>query len=145
MIYCRFILEKWHYILSGLTKLWQWKFFQRVVSERTIRFRTITEIFGRSSLNFFKVGNMVEIDLCQSVSIDQKYSTTFNLIAMCSQSIFSSQIYIPVDLICILLLAITLSKNTFCVQSAAGQGPNSDFKPGFGFIFSLVMLTLLNI
>ena len=110
MIYCRFILEKWHYILSGPTKLWQWKFFQRVVSERTIRFRTITEIFGRSSLNFFKVGDMVEIDLCQCVSIDQKYSTTFNLIAMCSQSIFSSQIYIPVDLICISLLAITLSK-----------------------------------
>ena len=28
---------------------------------------------------------------------------------------------------------------TFWVQSAAGHGPNSDFRPGFGFIFSLVI------
>ena len=60
---------------------------------------SLTSVSFRSSLNFFEIGNMVKIYLCKCVSIDQKYSATFNLITMCCQSIFSSQIHIPIDLI----------------------------------------------
>ena len=58
-----------------------------------------TFVTFRSSLNFFEIGNMIKIYLCKCISIDQKYSATFDLIAMCCQPIFSSQIYIPIDLI----------------------------------------------
>ena len=202
VIYCRFILEKWHNILTGPIHdeycthiIWelQWCWwltvgdkFWMLVTEISYRWQLLdgwcptlilknkecwwlklpkplstsscplstsscqqhisspTSVTFRSSLNFFEIGNMVKIYLCKCVSIDQKYSATFNLIAMCCQPIFSSQIYIPINLIFkeTTLRNDTKTKNTFCVQSAAGHGPNSDFKPGFGFIFSLVIFSL---
>ena len=157
VIYCRFILEKWHNILTGPTHeencthiIWelQWCWwltvgdkFWMLVTEISYRWQLLdgwcptlilknkecwwlklpkplstsscplstsscqqhisspTSVTFRSSLNFFEIGNMVKIYLCKCVSIDQKYSATFNLIAMCCQPIFSSQIYIPIDLI----------------------------------------------